>query len=71
MYQIFQQHIHALNNSGDILDGIFIPNRTAGLKQWMIRVGKQNILICMENKSVDTEDNAERSMQIIGELLQK
>jgi uncharacterized SAM-binding protein YcdF (DUF218 family) len=71
MYHIFQQHIHSLNDSGDILHGIFIPNRTTELKQWNIRVGKQNILICIESRSVDTEDNAERSMQIISELLQK
>lgn len=69
-YDIFLKRLKLLDKSGKIPGGISFPDQTEWLNHWKIRVGTRDITIYIEDQSVDTEDNAERSKKIIKKIVE-
>jgi hypothetical protein len=62
MYGFFAKRLKVLKNR--IRGGIDLPERPEGTA-WDIRIGNRKIAVRLEEDSVDTEDNAERSVKIL------
>ena len=71
MYETFVKRLRILDLEQRIPGGIGIPDPEAGATTWTIRIGKQTVSVYLEEDSVDTEDNAEKSGTIIRKILGK
>ena len=61
MYETFVKRLRILDMEKRIPGGIAIPSPEPGATRWDIRIGNQSISVYLEEESVDTEDNAEKS----------
>lgn len=69
MYDVFVKRLKVLDGSNRIPWGVSFPEETEWLSNWNITIGDRDIAVYMEEESVDTEDNAEKSAKIIREIV--
>lgn len=49
-------------------ESIVVPDRSAGTTSWEITIGPKSVTVFLEEDSVDTEDNAEKTSAILERL---